>query len=199
MNYLIGADRFSGWPMVAYLQEDTKTLTDILEEWFIDHGTPVCIRTDGGPQFREPFKAWCNKHRVRHELASAYNHESNGHAECAVREMKKLLKKTPSFTAFRRALRGYRNCPRYDGLSPAQWYYGRRQRTDVVAFPAAYDSIPDATMALHMERRGKKARKLQSCANKSSRHQAPLELGQAVIAQHMLTRRWDQHATVVES
>ena len=32
-NYLIGADRYSGWPMVAYLpKEDTKTLTDILEE-----------------------------------------------------------------------------------------------------------------------------------------------------------------------
>ena len=109
------------------------------------------------------------------------------------------MKKTPSFTAFCRALRGYRNCPRYDGLSPAHWYYGRRQRTDAVAFPAAYERIPDATMALHEARRGKKGRKLQSCANKSSCHRAPLEPGQAVIAQHMLTRRWDQHATILES
>ena len=29
--------------------------------------------------------------------------------------------------AFRRTLRECRNCPRYDGLSPAQWLYGRRQ------------------------------------------------------------------------
>ena len=113
--------------------------------------------------------------------------------------MKNFLKKTPSFTAFLRALRGYRNCPRYDGLSPAQWYYGRRQRTDAVAFPAAYDRIPDATLVLHEARRGKKARKLQSCANKSSRHRAPLEPGQVVIAQHMLTKRWDQRATILES
>jgi hypothetical protein len=133
-NYLIGADRYTGWPMVAPLpNEDTKTVTDILDDWFIEHGIPVSIRTDGGPQFRGPFDAWCTTNRIRHEKSSAYNHESNGHAECAVREMKKLLAKTPSFVAFRRALRAYRNCPRYDGLSPAQWLYSRRQRTDLVS------------------------------------------------------------------
>jgi hypothetical protein len=58
-DYLIGADRYSGWPMVAHLPKtDTKTVTDVLEEWFIDHGNPVTIRTDGEPQFREPFDIW---------------------------------------------------------------------------------------------------------------------------------------------
>ena len=51
-NYLIGIDRYSGWPMVTPLpKEDTKTITDILDDWFIEHGIPVSIRTDGGPQF----------------------------------------------------------------------------------------------------------------------------------------------------
>ena len=36
-------------------------------------------------------------------------------------------------------------------------------------------------------------------ANRSSRHQAPLKPGQVVTAQHVLTRRWDQRATVLES
>ena len=63
----------------------------------------MSIRTDGGPQFRAP--------HIRHELASAYHHKSNGHAECALREVKKLLAKTPSYTAFHPALRSYRNCP----------------------------------------------------------------------------------------
>ena len=75
-NYLIGADRYTGWPMVAPLpNEDTKTVTDILDDWFIEHGIPVSIRTDGGPQFRGPFDAWCATNRIRHEMSSAYNHE----------------------------------------------------------------------------------------------------------------------------
>ena len=81
----------------------------------------------------------------------------------------------------------------------AQWYVSRRQRTDAVAFPAAYDRIPDATIALHETKRRKKAGRLRSYANRSSRHQAPLKPGQVVTAQHVLTRRWDQRATVLES
>ena len=174
-------------------KSDTKVITDILDDWFIDNGLPVSIRTDGGPQFRGPFKAWCAKHHNRHELASAYNH-----AECAVREVKKLLAKTPSYTAFRRALRSYRNCPRYDGLSPAQWCVGRRQRTDAVAFPAAYDRVLEATITRHEAERRKKARKKEAHENKSSRYKSWLEPGQHVISQHVLTKRWDQHAVILK-
>jgi hypothetical protein len=117
---------------------------------------------------------------------------------CCSRD-KKLLTKTPSYIAFRRALRGYRNCPRYDGLSPAQWYVSWRQRTSAVAFPAAYDRIPDATIALHEAKRRKKAGKLRSYKIRSSRHRAPLKPGQVVTAQLVLTGRWDQRATILES
>jgi hypothetical protein len=68
-----------------------------------------------------------------------------------------------------------------------------------VAFPAAYDRIPDATIALHEAKRRKKAGRLRSYANRSSRHRAPLKPGQVVTAQHVLTRRWDQRATILES
>ena len=81
----------------------------------------------------------------------------------------------------------------------AQWYVSRRQRTDAVAFPAAYDRIPDATIALHKAKRRKKAGRLRSYANGSSRHRAPLKPGQVVTAQHVLTGRWDQWATILES
>ena len=42
---------------------------------------------------------------------------------------------------FKSAMLEYRNTPRIDGLSPAQWYFGRRQRTSVVAAPKAYERI----------------------------------------------------------
>ena len=95
-DYLISMDQYSEWPMAALIPKkaSTKFITDILDDWFVEHGIPVSIRTDGGPQFRGPFKACCAKHHIHHEQSSACHQELNSHAECAVREVKKLLAKT---------------------------------------------------------------------------------------------------------
>jgi hypothetical protein len=58
--------------------------------------------------------------------------------------------------------------------------------------------IPDATIALHEAQRKKKAAKQRACADRFARNRAILKPGQAVIAQHMITKRWDQRATIVE-
>ena len=171
---------------------NTTTITNILDDLFVDHGIPVSIRTDGGPQFRGPFDEWCRQNNIRHELSSAYHHESNGHAECGVREVKKLLAKTSTHKQFQQALRNYRNCPRYDGLSPAQWYFGRRQRTEAAR-------IPDQIVAEHEAQRQRKTDKLRIHANKSSRPKPHLHVGQPVIAQHVLTKCWDQRGTIIEN
>ena len=118
------------------------------------------------------FAAFSSLGVLNTKLASAYHHESNGHAECAVREVKKLLAKTPSYDAFRQMLRSYRNCPRYDGLSPAQWYVSRRQRTDAVAFPATYNHIPDAMIAKHKAKRRNKMGKLHTHTDQTSRQKS---------------------------
>ena len=55
---------------------------------------PVRIRSDSGPQFRGQFEAWAKLEKIVHELTSPFNHQENGAAECALREMKKLLEKT---------------------------------------------------------------------------------------------------------
>ena len=92
-NYPIGMDRYSGWPMAAPIprKANKTTITDILDEWLVEHGILVSIRTDGGPQFCGPFDEWCRRNNIRHEQSSAYHHESNGHAKCAVREIKKTV------------------------------------------------------------------------------------------------------------
>ena len=58
-TYLIGMDRYSGWPMAASIlrKANTKTIIDILGDWFNEHSIPISIRTDGGPQFWGPFDA----------------------------------------------------------------------------------------------------------------------------------------------
>jgi hypothetical protein len=197
-EYLNFVDRYSGWPMVKLLKRlDTEAIIAILDYWFLDHGKPVSIQSDGRPQFLEKFKAWCDSQHINHELSSAYHHGSNGHPECAVREMKHLLGKTNTFLEFRRGLMEYRSTPWYDGLSPAQGYYGRQQRTDAVALLSAYDRISDAKLAEHEARREEKMKKHQSHADQSSRPRTPMEPGHRVITQNMKTHRWDQQAIIV--
>ena len=84
-QYLILVNRYSGWPLVRLLTKlDTGAVILILTDWFLEHGKPISIRSDGGPQFQSEFTLWCENKVIRQELSSAYHHESNGHAECGV-------------------------------------------------------------------------------------------------------------------
>ena len=193
-QHLILADRYSGWTMAEPLKRlDTKVVTGLLEDWFIDYGKPERIRTDGGPQFRSEFDTWCKRMGIIHELSSAYHHESNGHAEVAVRDMKRLLEKTSSWREFREALREYRNSQRYDGLSPAQWLFGRRQRTHAPAMPQAYNRLSNEEINQYDSRRREEVEKKQI----DRRSLQPLSVGQAVHIQNNKTLRWDSEGTIV--
>ena len=196
VQHLILADRYSGWPMAKPLKRlDTTAITDILEEWFIDTGKPERIRSDGGPQFRSEFTEWCKKQGIHHELSSAYHHESNGHAEAAVRDMKHLLEKTSNFMKFRKALREYRNTQRHDGLSSAQWLFGRRQRTDVPALPQAYKRLSNDEVEFYENRRREE---VESKVKNSPRSLPQLSVGQIVLVQNPLTNRWRSRGTITK-
>ena len=38
---------------------DQMAVCNTLNNWFLDFGRPLVIRSDGGPQFRSGFDAWC--------------------------------------------------------------------------------------------------------------------------------------------
>ena len=101
-------------------------------------------------------------------MSSAYNHQSNGNAEVAVRKMKYLLEKSKTYKNFKHALREWRNTPRYDGLSPAQWLTGHRQRSDLVAAPEAYMRVSDSKFKEHEVRRGHRLRHEKNRVDQSS-------------------------------
>ena len=131
-----------------------------------------------------------------HQLASAYHHESNGHAEVDVREMKGLLSKTTDFKAFRIALREWRNTPRFDGLSQSQWLTGRRQRTDAVAAPEEYRRVSDSELQEHEARRGRRYEQVKASVDQASRILEPLQPGDTVLVQDQKTRKWSIEATI---
>ena len=86
------------------LEEDERkgmiekvTGATILEDWYLEHIKPVSIRSDKGPQFRGGFSDGAKRKNIVHEKSSAHLHESNGHAESAIKDMKHLLGKTKTY------------------------------------------------------------------------------------------------------
>ena len=141
-HYFIYVDRLSGWPTIdAWYGRDlcTRDVTSALRRNFADLGVPTRIRTDGGPQFSSPeFAAFAKQWGFADISSTPHYPQSNGHAEAAVKSMKKLLmKSTPSgrldTDTFKMGLLEWRNTPRPNGLSPAEILYGYPLRTCVSA------------------------------------------------------------------
>ena len=114
------------------------------------YGIHISCRTDGGPQFRGPFKEYCDKKGIVHQISSPYNPQSNGHGEAAVKAAKHLLIKTTAAT-FPDALAAWRGTARSDKPSPNEMFFGRKIRdkkaivTDILQKPVQANSnqVPD--------------------------------------------------------
>ena len=199
MRYLVVVDRFSGFPFAFRMHgTTTRDVTDIISFWFdAILGWPMAIRSDGGPQFRsEEFEAFCKAMHIKHELSSSYNPQSNGLAESAVKQTKYLLAKC-LYTGedFNAALLEYRNTPRADGFSPAQMFFGRRQRTRLPTLPQHHQPIDmDAAIAAREDT----ALKAKSYFDTSAREAPPLQPGTRVWVQDPKTHRWVNTAYVKE-
>ena len=130
-DYLVMVDRHSGYPWVHSLTSTTSlAVTRAIKKWFEYFSLPKSIRSDGRPQFRgETFKTYCKDNGILHETSSPYNPESNGLAEAAVKNVKKLLVKCIKEGAdFQSAFAEFRNCPRSDGCSPSHIMFRRGTR-----------------------------------------------------------------------
>ena len=110
--------------------------------------------------------------------------------------MKKLLEKTET-NDFGKALLEYRNTPRIDGLSPAQWYLGRRQRTNVVVSPKVYERIPNEILNEYLERREAAYAKVKEEGPKRAIKDKKFKPGTRVIVQDHKTKRWCHPAIIV--
>ncbi len=196
-KWLLLVDRFSGFVMAEKLRsENTGAVVRQLEKWFSEWGWPSSIRSDGGPQFRTEFGEWCRKNAISHEKCSPYNPRSNGLAEAAVKNVKYLLKKTLKRKEdFRSALLEWRNCPRKDGISPAQMFFGRRQRTKLPQ--GSRDSVSDSlTVGEMSEKRDTERQKQRAAHNRGATSVAELLAGDRVWIQDPGTKKWCQQGTI---
>jgi hypothetical protein len=177
-DYLVMVNRFSNYCFVARLRNKTAaTVIQTLEGWFLDYGFPRYITSDSGRQFLSDYDEWCAQNDILPVTSSPHNHESNGLAESAVKQMKALLKKTEGEKAFRRALLHQRNTPRSDGAeSPAELFFGRTMRRGLPVIEEGEEDDGWETVGL-----------------------PALADGQRVRLQNPLTKRWDSLGVIVEA
>ncbi|XP_059094055.1 uncharacterized protein K02A2.6-like [Tigriopus californicus] len=193
-------DRFLGWRCISCLgRMDTRAVTDILRDWFVDYGVPQFIRSNGGPQFRSEFQDFCRDMHITHQLSSAYHPASNDHAEFAVKSMKMLLQKPKNnWRYFRQSLPKWRNVPRIDGLSPAQWLFGRRLRTpQIPSHPASYNRVSNGDYLAALLKRDGIEGKSQDSFNARSSVLTPLSPNTDVLVQDPHSKKWNQSATII--
>lgn len=204
-TYLVYVDRKSGWPHVVSCPRNAASahhLTCVLRSVFADTGVPVLLRTDGGPQFTSStVRRFLQQWGVRHEMSSPGYPRSNGHAESAVKSVKRLIQTTATggldSDEFARALLELRNTPRADGRSPAQVLFGHPLRSSVPAhhrsFAAEWQRKAD-----ECDTRATEMREQVKARHDASAHPLhPLRIGNVVDIQDFTTRRWDRTGVIV--
>ena len=132
-DYLIAVDYFSNFWEIDHLI-DTKASTVIrkLKCHFDRQGVPEAVISDNGPQFAcEQFTIFANQWGFEHRTASPRHQQTNGKAEAAVKQAKRLSRKAKETKGdLHLALLAMRNTPTESmGTSPAQRLLGRRCRT----------------------------------------------------------------------
>ena len=147
--------------------------------------THSITEVDGGPQSRQDASR-------SQDLGMAHKLTSPDHAEQGVGATKKLLKKTGSRRRLGKALLEYRDTPRVgDELNPAQWLFGRCQRTRAPA-PKHYQRIANAQLTTHMKKKLKNAEKVKE--NEPKLASPEFKLDDRVVVQH--PKVWDTHGHI---
>ena len=190
-------DRFSGYPLVKQLHKtDTGAVIRKMTEGFNLLGWPRSMRSDGGPQYRAELDAFCVRNNITHELLSAYNPQSNGLAEAAVKNVKQLLEKCSlEGECFESALYSWRNVPRGEGSSPVELLFGRKQRTALPTLDRHHAQINLEEAARKKDATYERAKKT---FNKGTTEHSQLQVGALILMQNQASKRWNWPGRVEE-
>ena len=209
-NYLVYADRLTGWIEIAHLPGDTTSgkLIQHFRGYFARYGAPKEVSIDGGTNLVSEemstfFKCW----GVHTRVSSAYYPQSNGRAEAAVKTAKRILMDNTgpggslNTDKVSVALLQYYNTPLRDiNLSPAQLATGRQLRDGVPADRQHYKVNYNWRRTLR-EREVKLAEAHKEVVRKSGIHRTlpPISTGARVWVQNQTSLKWDRSGTVTEA
>lgn len=191
-NYLLVVDKYSKYPEVCCLQNDSRheNFIDIFKSILARHGKPDTIFSDNGPQFNNQFfKNFLKEWEIQHITSSPRYPQSNGFIERHIQTIKNLFKKAiHSNKDIYLCLLEYRNTP-IDSCtpSPAQMLFGRRLKghvpvTKKLLVPKIVTK-PDNTETL---------RKTEYYYNKNAKNLPELKVGDRVIVSNIdNSNKWE--------
>jgi hypothetical protein len=204
LHVLVYADRLSGWPVVHQWRRDptSREVTQAILSNFVELGVPMRFRSDNGPQFdagtfQEALRRW----GVVWGNSTPHYHQSNGHAEAAVKAVKELVAKVApsgdlSSESFLAGLLEFRNTPHECGLSPAQIVFGHQLRSIIPAHRSSYaQHWKAAAAARERQAEAQAASKLRYDSH--TRPLSPLSIGQMVRIQDPSSKLWSHVGVIV--
>ena len=218
---MITGDRLSGWTEIfstptGSVWSGARGLIACLRSSFATFGVPDELSSDGGPEFAAgATKNFLETWDVKHRKSAAYNPQSNGRAEVAVKSAKRLLMSnigpngSLNSDKFIRALLQLRNTPDPDcNLSPAQIIFGRPIR-DSLSFVNRLEKFSNPHVRpMWREAWAKKESALRTrftrsseALNEHAKQLQPLSIGEKCFIQNQtgnFPTKWHRTGTVVE-
>jgi transposase InsO family protein len=197
-NYLVLIDYYSRYLEILFLSSLTSHEVIVkFKSMFAQHGIPETLVTDNGRQFTSgDFQKFSKEWNFQHITSSPYYAQSNGEAERAVQEAKKILKQTDPFLA----LMTYRATPTTaTGFSPAELAMGRKIRTIIPTLPSSLEpKIIKRTVFQGKEEERKSANEYYFNRRHGSRNLSELEPGTKVLQKLDDERQWGNPATIIK-
>lgn len=145
------------------------------------------------------------KWNIEHRTSSPTYAQSNGRAESAVKEIKKLLRGSWDTRAenldWDKVCQGilmFCNTPRYDGRSPAQVLFGHPIRDLLPAHRRAFASEWQKAADIVEEKANAARQHVAKYYNATARELQPLKVQDRVVVQSNVTKRWEKHGIIVE-
>ena len=159
-------------------------------------------RSDNGPQFASAaFRSFLNRWGVIWAPSTPYFASSNGHAECNVKILKRLLTKIASpdidSEEFIEGLIELRNTPREDGRSPCQVVFGHNVRSRVPTHHSTFQQDWQKRAEEADARGSKISEKAREHYDKSAKELQPLKVGTKVRVQDAASKLWDKVGEIV--
>ena len=183
-------DRYSGFLFVSppFPNEAPATTIAFILDCCNVGAYPANIRSDGGPQFRGEFSAWCKAHNIVHSLSDPHRPKGNGNAESGVKIAKHMLERIGKYgTAFKEALIEFNNTPRRGSHAPASMFMGRILRTKLPALESTYQPIDQIAATSARDARDASTKKSYDAHAKDL---PPLSVGDDVLVWHEPTETW---------